>query len=234
MQTTERAMMRRVERGQVELVEDVLVVEKDVMIELNGKILLRTTCSPSCLYEWVLGFLLSEGYIAHIEDIRELREDDGTFSIELAASAPSQPVPLTPQRSSFTVDVERLLTVTSEVTERAKLFKTTGGTHAMAIGDRSGLAGFVEDISRSCALEKVIGDAVLRRISLENSFIILSSRVSTRMLAKIGRSGIPIVGAISAPTIDAVRLAKRLKVCLCGFVRVDRLNVYSHRWRVGL
>jgi len=92
----------------------------------------------------------------------------------------------------------------------------------------------VEDISRTCALEKAIGEALLRGVDFEQSFAFLSSRVPSRMITKLARCGVPIVAAVSAPTMDAVRLAERLNICLCGFVRDERLNVYAHGWRIGL
>ena len=54
------------------------------------------------------------------------------------------------------------------------------------------------------------------------------------MISKLARCGVPIVAAVSAPTIDAVRLAEELNVCLCGFVRGERMNVYANGWRLGL
>jgi len=83
-------------------------------------------------------------------------------------------------------------------------------------------------------LEKVLGDALLRSVTPDETFVFLSSRVPKRMLLKIVRCGIPIVAAVSAPTLAAVTTADKLGVCVCGFARGHRLNVYSHRWRVGL
>lgn len=104
----------------------------------------------------------------------------------------------------------------------------------MAVSSASGLVALAEDISRTCALEKALGHALVQRADFSQSLAFLSSRVPSRMIAKLARCGIPIVAAVSAPTIDAVRLAEELNVCLCGFVRGDRLNVYAHGWRVSL
>ena len=74
----------------------------------------------------------------------------------------------------------------------------------------------------------------MRNIEIHNSFIILSSRVPSAFVRKIARVGIPIIAAISAPTVQAVNEADRLGVCLCGFVRGNRMNVYANKWRLGL
>lgn len=231
---TETISITQIRQGSVEVKDDTLVVEKDVSIELGGNVLLRTTCSPGHLYEWVIGYLFSEGLIRRIDDVKAVRKNRGVFSVELATLLPLPSSPPPPVESDLALSTERLLAAAREVTQRATIFDATGGTHAMAIIDRTGIVSFAEDISRTCALEKAIGDALLRDVALKDSFAFLSSRVPTRLLSKVGRCGIPILGAISAPTFDALQLADRLGICLCGFVRGDRLNVYSHGWRVGL
>jgi len=239
MTRTERVPIKRVQSGRVqsikvESLDDALVVEKDVAIELGGEGLIRTTCSPGRMREWVIGYLFSEGRIVRAEDVVEIRETDGVFSIEIAKSVPSKTTPITPITSDLTVDPRRLLAVAREVVERADVFRQTGGTHAMAIANEHEVFAFAEDISRTCALEKALGHALVQRADFSHTFAFLSSRVPSRMITKLARAGIPIVAAVSAPTLDAVRLAERLNVCLCGFVRGEGLNVYTHEWRVGL
>jgi FdhD protein len=234
LEATEGCSVKRVQSGEVETVEDTLVVESHVAIEIDGEGLIRTTCSPAQLREWAIGHLFSEGRIACPEDVAEIRETDGVFSVELSVSAPTEPGPLTPIESGWRVTPDRILAVARETAEKAGLFHRTGGTHAMAIANRSGIVSLAEDISRTCALEKALGIALERRADFARSIAFLSSRAPSRMIEKLARCGTPIVAAVSAPTIDAVRLAEELNVCLCGFVRDNRLNVYAGGWRLGL
>jgi len=234
LEATEGCSVKRVQSGEVETVEDTLVVESHVAIEIDGEGLIRTTCSPAQLREWVIGHLFSEGRIACPEDVAEIRETDGVFSVELSVSAPPEPGPLTPIESGWRATPDRILAVARETAEKAELFHRTGGTHAMALADAAEIVAFVEDISRTCALEKALGMALLEGAELSRCFAFLSSRAPSRMIEKLARCGVPIVAAVSAPTIDAVRLAEELNVCLCGFVRGERLNVYAGGWRLGL
>jgi FdhD protein len=234
LETTERFPIKRVQSGDLEFVDDTLVKEANVAIELGGRSLIRTTCSPGQMREWVLGYLLSEGFIASPDDVAEIHERQDAFSVALAESAPAKTAPLTPVESGLTVEPDRLLEIAREVQRRATVFERTGGTHAMAIASETDIVSLAEDISRICALEKALGHALVQRADFSRSFAFLSSRVPSRMAAKLARCGVPIVAAVSAPTINAVRLAEELNVCLCGFVRDERLNVYTHGWRVGL
>jgi FdhD protein len=229
---TEWVPIKRVQSGDVESLHDTLVVEQDVSIALDGEILLRTASSPGELGEWVIGYLFSEGLIADPEDVREIHNDGGRFSVQLSRRV--HPEPPIPVESDLVLGADRLLEAAKEVLVRADIFNETGGAHAMAIASAAEILGLAEDISRTCALEKVIGEALLSGVDFGRSFAFLSSRVPSRMIAKLARCGIPIVGAVSAPTATAVRLAEELNVCLCGFVRNERLNVYAHGWRIGL
>lgn len=232
MEGTERVTIHRNEAAAVKTTDDILVVEKDVSIGLADKELIRTTCSPGRMREWVLGYLFSEGWIKRPKDVTEIRETNGFLSVELASSTTMKPI--SPAASDLTIESERLLEAAREVTRRGEVFAATGGTHTMGIFGPSDISSFAEDISRTCALEKAIGAALLKGVAFGESFAFLSSRVPSRMIAKLARCGVPIVAAVSAPTHDAVRLAEKLNVCLCGFVRNERWNVYAHGWRVGL
>jgi len=234
MDETERARIHRIDGDRIESVDDALVVEQAVAIEVEEEILIRTTCSPRQLREWAIGYLFSEGLITRPDDIETIHEADGVLSVELARCAPPEPAPHAPVESEWRVTADRILAVARVMVEKAELFRETGGTHAVAIADDTDVLAFVEDISRTCALEKALGIALRQHIDFSRSLAFLSSRVPSRMIAKLARCGIPIVAAVSAPTLDAVRLAEQLNVCLCGFVRDERMNVYAHGWRVGL
>jgi FdhD protein len=232
MEKTKRVPVRRVESGEAASVDDRVVTEQAVSIEVDGRLRLATVCSPGELGEWAIGYLYAEGWIGNPEDVERITHEGGAFSVRLRG--PGRIEPPAPVRSDLVLGTDRVLEVASEVVERASTFEETGGTHTMAIADRTEILTLAEDISRTCALEKAIGEAVLKGVDFGRSFAFLSSRVPARMIAKLARCGIPIAAAVSPPTAEAVELADELRICVCGFVRDERLNVYSHGWRVGL
>jgi FdhD protein len=61
---------------------------------------------------------------------------------------------------------------------------------------------------------------------------LLSGRISFEMALKAIRAQIPILAAVSAPTSMALELAQELNLTLVGFVRGQRLNVYTHPERI--
>lgn len=62
--------------------------------------------------------------------------------------------------------------------------------------------------------------------------LVVSGRLGYEIVQKAVRFGAPVVAAVSAPSSLAVELAERFGVALCGFVRGERFNIYSHGWRV--
>lgn len=236
MEETRKEAVTRIEAGRIEEVEERLVVEQEITITLRGERLLHTICSPSRLKELVYGYLVSEGWIRAHHDVVSCTQQGSGFDVRLrdAVSSPLQAAKLRQLETPFTLSADILLGAAKECLNQGVTFQKTGGTHAAALGDQSGLINFFEDISRSCALEKVLGDALLRGLPFDEAFVFLSSRLPKRMLLKVAHCGIPIVGAVSAPTFDAVGEAQRLGICVCGFVRGKRMNIYSHKWRAGL
>jgi formate dehydrogenase accessory protein FdhD len=54
------------------------------------------------------------------------------------------------------------------------------------------------------------------------------------MLIKIARVGIPVLASNAAPTTSGYAVAQEAGVCMLGFVRGDRFNIYSHAERILL
>jgi len=63
--------------------------------------------------------------------------------------------------------------------------------------------------------------------------LLTSGRVSSEILIKTAKLGIPVLVSHSAPTDTAVEIARKLGLTLIGFVRGSHFNVYSGDFRVA-
>jgi len=129
----------------------------------------------------------------------------------------------------------RILTALPERLRRGQgLFQATGGLHAAALFNPSGeMVAVREDIGRHNALDKLIGWAFLAdRLPLTDDIVLVSGRASYEILQKSLVARAPIVCAVSAASSLAVSLAREFGITLVGFLRDDRLNVYSGHQRI--
>ena len=60
----------------------------------------------------------------------------------------------------------------------------------------------------------------------------MRGRISSEILLKVSKRQVPILISRSAPTNLGVKLATDLGITLVGFVRGQRMNVYTNEWRI--
>ncbi|MGB8857747.1 MAG: formate dehydrogenase accessory sulfurtransferase FdhD [Ilumatobacteraceae bacterium] len=109
------------------------------------------------------------------------------------------------------------------------LFDTTGAVHGAAPFTADGEVLFTrEDVGRHNAVDKVIGRLLLDgALPATGMGLFVSGRASFELVQKAWAAGFGTLVAVSAPTALAVHTARRAALTLAGFVRADRLNIYS-------
>jgi len=134
-----------------------------------------------------------------------------------------KPVVARPVRASL------LFGLSDEMRVAQTVFSATGGLHAAAIFDAAGgLLCVREDIGRHNAVDKAIGWALLEdRLPVDGAIMLVSGRASFEIVQKALGAGIGVVAAISAASTLARELALESGMTLVGFLRDQRLLVYT-------
>ncbi|WP_280501635.1 formate dehydrogenase accessory sulfurtransferase FdhD [Nocardia farcinica] len=132
------------------------------------------------------------------------------------------------------VDASALARMPLTLREHQSVFDATGGLHAAGLFTPDGRVLAVrEDIGRHNAVDKVVGWALREnRVPAGELVLIVSGRASFELAQKAVMAGIPVLGAVSAPSSLAVDLAVETGLTLVAFLRGETMNVYSGAHRV--
>ena len=126
------------------------------------------------------------------------------------------------------IDTKKITDIVRVFNKKSKLFLKTGGVHSCALSDGEDILIFEEDIGRHNALDKIIGKVFMEDIDVSDKMILTSGRISSEVLIKMAKVGIPIIVSRSAPTNLTLEIAKELNITVIGFVRGDKMNMYSN------
>jgi FdhD protein len=136
--------------------------------------------------------------------------------------------------AGFVVDRAALAAMPAALRARQQVFEATGGLHAAGLFRADGSVLAVrEDVGRHNAVDKVLGWALRSGgIPAHDTVLIVSGRASFELVQKAVMAGIPLLGAVSAPSSLAVDLAAETGLALVGFLRGDSMNIYTGAHRV--
>ncbi|MGD9552490.1 MAG: formate dehydrogenase accessory sulfurtransferase FdhD [Candidatus Caldatribacteriota bacterium] len=234
-------------------ITDLVAKEIVLSIYVNQKNLVTLNCSPGNLKYLAVGFLYTMGIIRDKKDIVLVKT--GRKSVHFQIKNPllsfedlTSPNNLKNIKQSMLrqksysnlkednlkININTIYTLMRTVEEKAVFFKLTGGVHSCALADINGsLRLFCEDISRYNTIDRILGEALLKDINMDDKVMLTSCRITSGIMQKIVTGNISIVISRSAPTDYAVKLAKREGITLIGFARKERMNIYSHPERVA-
>jgi FdhD protein len=139
-----------------------------------------------------------------------------------------------PIRSGVRMDATVLLQLPDTLRAQQTAFARTGGLHAAGVFDLDGnLIVSREDIGRHNAVDKILGHGFLNGLlPYDRHVLMVSGRASFEIMQKALAGRLPIIAAVSAPSSLAVEFAKASRQTLAGFVRGDRMNVYTESKRI--
>jgi len=115
----------------------------------------------------------------------------------------------------------------------AETFRKTGGVHvAAAYSSKGELRTFAEDVGRHNAIDKVIGACILGKVDFNDCFFASSGRLSGDIVLKAARMKVQLIASLTAAINSGIEIAQHMGVTLIGFVRGNRMNIYTYPERI--
>ena len=251
----ESFVIKSVHRGIIEEKADWITEEVPLTIEVNGREMATLLCSPNDMKSLVVGFLYTSGFIEEASAITSLVVDSERWKayVDAVVNFPPEvifkriytsgcgkgvifhsPMDLM-QRiripDGFAIDGEKIAELMRKFLTGSGEYRQTGGVHSSALVGEDGMI-LMDDLGRHNAVDKVIGEGLLKRVGFGDKMLLTSGRISSEIVSKVLRCRAPVIASSGAPTNQAVKLARDANLTVLGFIRGKRMNVYSGEQRI--
>ena len=241
---------------------DFLAEEVPVALVYNGISHVVMMASPKDLELFAIGFSLSEGIIAHPQEIYGMDVVQACNGLEVQIELSSRRFmglkerrralagrtgcgvcgveqlndigkPVAPLPFTQTFNLGNLDKALEHLNDVQPIGQLSGCTHAAAWLLPSGeIVGGHEDVGRHVALDKLLGRGAREDAVWQQGAALVSSRASYEMVQKAAMCGVEILFAVSAATTLAVEVAERCNLTLVGFCKPGRATIYTHPQRL--
>lgn len=232
--------------------------EYPITLTLNGYEVAVFQLTNQDLEDWTYGYLFSEGFIQHADDIESIliNEERGSIQVVLQGEFDSEQwfskkkhytagcgrgvtfFSMTDVKNFEKIHSKKVYTLSyllkrrSEFAQNSPLYLETGGMHGACIIDEDGTMVIREDIGRHNAVDKIIGYAIRNHLRPEKLILLTTGRVSYEMLSKAAKFGFAVIGSRTAATRQAIQLANYLNIEVVGYLRGKMAMVYTSAGRV--
>lgn len=246
--TEKREISRMFSDGTVKRVDDDMIVEKRMILEVDGSREAVVIFTPGEEELWALGNLYCRRMIESMDDIGSIKIEDGRIIVERTRRREGWKLEarflhtasgafLEEKRNSalqpeilpvkWQISFDTVMSGIDWIGE-APLFKTAGSVHVAALVSPQGDLLFrTEDVGRHNAVDKAVGWLLKNKMKTCQVGLITSGRLPEDMVLKGAGAKIPLMASISAATADGADAARRCNMTLIGFARNGRFNVYS-------
>jgi len=235
-----------------------VIAEISLKVVVNGMELVSVLCLNQYQEELALGFLYNEGVINSYPDIEKVYFNEKMLAVIINLKAgviidrqeslrsitsgcgkcytyinPLKQSQYRTVENSATYSVNTILDLMNSFITRSEIFAKIGGVHSVLF-HTADYEILVEDIGRHNCFDKITG-LMLKENKLNlfsQGIVFVSGRISSEIMTKIIRMGVPVLVSKSTPTTAAVKLAQQHNVSILGYIKDSGGYIYSCRERL--
>ena len=231
-----------------------LAVEQPYTVLLNDRKIGTSMVLETGLEEFGAGFLFSQGYVDEPGQVREVLVcPEGRISVHADVEEDAEPkdVIITSgcggtgkisrdmlegkfgPLEEYTLSLAEAGNFIRQVLHASDLGIKTHCVHGCGFWSDGRLQAFYEDVGRHNAVDKIIGAVLLGKITPRGA-VYTTGRLTSDMVLKCARIGIPIVMSRTSSSSLGLAIARRAGVTLVSYARPGRLNVFNAPERIRL
>lgn len=230
-----------------------VIGEISLKIIVNGMELVSILCLNQQHEELATGFLYNEGIINSLADVENIHFNDKMLAViiklkdgviinrqeslrSITSGCGKCYTYINPLKQSqyqsvqgdTSFPINTILNLMTTFVTKSEIFATIGGVHSVLFHTPD-FECLTEDIGRHNCFDKMTGILLrLDKLNLSGKGIVfVSGRISSEIMAKIIRIGVPVLVSKSTPTTAAVKLALHHNVTILGYVRETGGFIYS-------
>ena len=240
------------DHGQRQMVDGGVIEEEHICLFVNGQELATFMCSPMDPQDLAFGFLWLEGFIESLEDVRQWTLSEGGVCVDVwlkkDVAMPTRRVitsgcgggvtfeQLAPRTaslvSSLRASPESITNWMKQMNAAATLYREVRGVHTSALAQADGLVRVAQDLGRHNTVDRLCGICLREKIDTHDMALLTSGRISSEMIGKAAKMGIPLVASRTSPTSLSVQLGQAWGITVIGYCRGNSFRVYTHPERV--
>ncbi len=234
--------------------QETVAIEVPYKVALNDREIGASMVLETGLEEFGAGFLFGQGYITAPGQVREVLVcPEGRISVYADVDEDDEPkeVIITSgcggtgkiSREMLEGAFDPLQECTLPFAEikdfirQALHYSPLGGqthcVHGCGFWSDGRLQAWYEDVGRHNAVDKVIGAILLGKFSARGA-VYTTGRLTSDMVLKCARIGIPIILSRTAPSSLGLAIARRAGVTLAAYARPKRLNIFHGQQRISV
>jgi FdhD protein len=230
-----------------------LALETPYTIALNDVVIGSSMVLPVGLEEFGVGFLFGQGYIKKPKEVKEVlvcpegriavyADVDETSAHEVIITSGcggTGKISKDMLEGAFeplletTISFPEIKDFITGVLQASPLGAQTHCVHGCGLWADDELKVFYEDVGRHNAVDKVLGAILLGKASARAA-VYTTGRLTSDMVLKCARMGIPIIMSRTAPSSLGLAIAKRAGATLIAYARPNRINVFNGPERIRL
>ena len=211
-----------------ETITDQLAIETEFDFIVNGKNEYTFFCSPENVEYLAIGYLYTHNKILSSKDIKTLDIKNKKISVEIFESLQTENI----DNEEVTFSLALIKKSIKELNQKGDIFHATGCTHICGLLKENSIICYFEDISRHNAIYKTLGYGIQNNISLRDCALLLSCRITASIIDLVSATPVKVLCSQSAVSSLAVDKAKKAGKSVLGFIRQERVNLYTGNQRI--